>query len=1053
MLSVALLSGAVLDATAQTAITSAFIDSMSTSNSTTYYGPKAHGAASAITTGSATIKFNYGAASGYTDNAKTLRSFVAGRAGFTYSTGVTTITKIRRVENGAFSSYWSGYASPESFPTPRDLAYYEGNLNFSTNTLNIKSKYIPKMEDLFQSNDISIGIDNLFANSTATNFNNIERIDVIIPGGMSVVSPGAQGFALFERGTYDAHDPATIALITSLDTGNNPKTYATTIVRIKTSDYYAAAGTSTTPNMVYQPSNASVGNFIVLRRDSTAAKMLPSDLISAGQGIGGVLIKFSDFGITAGTTVYGYSVLAGDFPASGTAADIPDYTNTTYYPTNTSSETTAGGNDMAVITGVVKILTISGNVYHDTDGLKNGLVDGTLINKASGVQLYVNLVDSATNNVVGSTAVAADGSFALNQLVFTKMFAQLSTTLGTVGAAAPAAGIPNSWGSVGENYGLNNDAGTGNEPGTPNSKIALLVNDENILGIKFGIEIRPTVGNTTLDTQSYNPMGTLVPAVNFVNADSDGRVTAIRVSAMPTGAASITVNGTTYTASGSGSTTAFPAAGISIPVTAGLPAQTVFVLPSAATSTVTIPYYAVDNAGIESFTNGTVKIPFVLSAVALRGTVWDDANGNGIMDSGEPTTNVAEAGEHLYALLVQTNNTMSGSPEVQAYTKVGSTGTYSFPNVPLKNNYTLRIVSLSLDPQLRTIDSMIAPKLASNWVAVSVNKGGDAPASGLTTTTQKLSISSLTGDLTNLNFGIEQLPSANPASYLISTPAAHSLHALSTTDHMGTLVGSDPEDMPLASHLNGKTVVINDTTGLNGNQLFYNNIRLINGSVIANYDSTKLQMRFEGRGSTSASFRFSYADAAGKTNVTPALYTVSFATPLPLTLLSFNGAKQGNTGILQWTTDNELNIHLFEILRSQDGTAWNQVGAVQTGGTGSGAYTFTDAAPENGSNYYRLRIRENDGTATYSPTVQLSFEGLNGGVHIYPNPATGQIHVEVSGDLSVAHLELSDLTGRNIRQYAADTRMIDLNDLQTGTYLIHVIANSGLTQTVKVSKQ
>lgn len=470
----------------QTAITASKIDTTSTTSGITYSRGRAQGANSGSFSSTSDYQYKFGDNSGFTDNIKTLKSFTAGGAGYTYLSGITTVVKIRRVENASFNTYWSGYGSPETTPTPRDLAYYESEID--GNTIKVKAPYTPKMEDLFQSNNIAIGIDNLFANDYVTNFNNVERIDVIIPAGLQVQVPASQGFAIFERGMYNQHDPSTLALITAIDGNGKPTAYATSIVRVGTDGYYDS---SFTANRVYQPSSFTNGSWAILRRDSSNAKLRASDKVSLSQGIGGVMIKFSDFGIAPGTTVYGYSILAGDFPASGTGANVVDYTNSTYFPTNTSGGTMEGGNDMSVITGIVKILSISGKVFHDPNGLIDNNINGNGIGKPSGTQLYVNMVD-ANGKVVGvATVDPVSGTYLMEQLAFGPLTAQLSTTQGVVGQNAPASGLPAGWSGVGESYGNNNLAGNGNEGGIPNSIISVTVGDKNITDVNFGIQGAP----------------------------------------------------------------------------------------------------------------------------------------------------------------------------------------------------------------------------------------------------------------------------------------------------------------------------------------------------------------------------------------------------------------------------------------------------------------------------------------------------------------------------------------------------------------------------------
>ncbi|MBO9637431.1 MAG: T9SS type A sorting domain-containing protein [Siphonobacter aquaeclarae] len=508
---------------AQTAITGANLETSAVSTGSNYSTGKAKTASSSLSH-SGNYLYTFGNQSGFTDNRKKLLSFGAGGSVYSYKLGETPVIKIRRVENAAFTQYYNttGYTRTDN-PTLRDLAYYEGLVDNTAGTVQIKSAYIPKMEDLFLTNDITIGIDNLFANTYTTNFNNIERIDVITQGGRTILSPAQEGFALFERGGYNVHDPVVVAVITGLDAQKNPSSYATKVVRIGSPDYYVPGQTT---NTVYQPTNTAVGNFIILRRDNASSNLQASDLIGANQGIGGVLVKYADFNLAAGTKVYGYSVLANDFPVTGTGANVVDYTNTTYFPTNSSDATQAAGNDMATITGVVRIITIKGNVFRDADGLTNGLVDGPGINNPDGTPLYINLVN-ADNKVVGTAVVQPDGSYTLSEMELGTLSAQVSTTRGTVGSTPPAANLPANWVNTGEYFGIGNAAGSGNEA-SGDGKIAVLVGDTDISEVNFGIETIPSADDKTTDVQR-NPGGTTqVPVPTLTGKDpEDGTYTGV----------------------------------------------------------------------------------------------------------------------------------------------------------------------------------------------------------------------------------------------------------------------------------------------------------------------------------------------------------------------------------------------------------------------------------------------------------------------------------------------------------------------------------------------
>ena len=69
------------------------------------------------------------------------------------------------------------------------------------------------------------------------------------------------------------------------------------------------------------------------------------------QGIGGIVITAADLGLTNGTTIYGYSLMAVDVTAAN-SAQLLDWTNGTYFPTTTDGNTGGGGIDLAALNGM-----------------------------------------------------------------------------------------------------------------------------------------------------------------------------------------------------------------------------------------------------------------------------------------------------------------------------------------------------------------------------------------------------------------------------------------------------------------------------------------------------------------------------------------------------------------------------------------------------------------------------------------------------------------------------------------------------------------------------
>jgi len=377
-------------------------------------------------------------------------------------------------------------------------------------------------------------------------------------------------------------------------------------------------------------------------------------------------------------------------------------------------------------------VAVGGNVYNDADGLTDNLVDGTGTNAGG---LFANLLDG-NGNVVSSATVLANGTYNFPVVVSGAYNIQISTTQGIESSAAPAAALPVGWVNTGERLG----SGAGSD-GTVNGLLLITVAAVAINNANFGIEQRPTANNNTAASQT-NPGGTnnaTVPATVFSGGDTAlGTVSSIRITAFPSNATSITINGTQYTSAN------FPAGGVTVPTnTSGNPTQTILVDPVNGAVTIGILYLTIDNAGVASNATATASVPF--STVSISGTVFNDVNG--LTDS---TVNGTGTGGSLHANLLD-----NGGNVVQTML-VPASGAYSFAGLS-SGNYTVQ-VSINQG----NVGSPAPPTaLSAGWANTGENLGAGAGNDGTVNGNLPVAIGTTPTNVTNANFGIEQRPVPN----------------------------------------------------------------------------------------------------------------------------------------------------------------------------------------------------------------------------------------------------------------------------------------------------
>jgi hypothetical protein len=141
-------------------------------------------------------------------------------------------------------------------------------------------------------------------------------------------------------------------------------------------------------------------------------------------------------------------------------------------------------------------------------------------------------------------------------------------------------------------------------------------------------------------------------------------------------------------------------------------------------------------------------------------------------------------------------------------------------------------------------------------------------------------------------------------------------------------------------------------------------------------------------------------------------------TVLPVTVNSWSASLQpGDKALLNWTTTNAVNFDHFVIQRSTDGDNFQDIATIDANNADSISdhkYTYTDQYTYNGDVYYRLKLVDRDGSASYSGIVNLPMQ-TSGAIRIYPTVVeNGQLTVETPSEVNQAKLELFDMTGRKL---------------------------------------
>ncbi len=173
---------------------------------------------------------------------------------------------------------------------------------------------------------------------------------------------------------------------------------------------------------------------------------------------------------------------------------------------------------------------------------------------------------------------------------------------------------------------------------------------------------------------------------------------------------------------------------------------------------------------------------------------------------------------------------------------------------------------------------------------------------------------------------------------------------------------------------------------------------------------------------------------------------------LPITLLNFNAKATAKTIDLTWATATELNNNYFSIERSTNGSDFEELTRVQGAGNSTliRNYSFTDANPANGVNYYRLRQTDFNGVNTASKVVAATLNTAQLNLTVTKN-SNNELGLSIEAPEAIQSIiEVTDIAGKVIQKTSAALQKgyntLTLGSLsQQGMYFVKVTTT---TQTV-----
>lgn len=329
---------------------------------------------------------------------------------------------------------------------------------------------------------------------------------------------------------------------------------------------------------------------------------------------------------------------------------------------------------------------------------------------------------------------------------------------------------------------------------------------------------------------------------------------------------------------------------------------------------------------------GTASFSIFDAIIVLSGQLLNDADGfrdNTINGVG---TNIG--GTMFITVVNSSGNVIASKP-------VPPNGIYTFTNSEVPNGtYAIRIGTTLGTPGLPAPPA----SLPNGWVYTGEGTvpDGDGTPDGIIP-----NIPVNASAPVQHAFGIDQIPSAYPVSN--NQPGAPRKIDFTSV----AFQGSDPEQQPTQNSWAYLPIRIS-ALPTNGFILKYNGVNVTVGQVIPDYDPALLTIEpgpTTQPGTKQTAIEYNIVDAAGKTSQV-ASYTLNFSEALPVIFGAIEAKLLGNSLFISWQTVQERSCDRFEIQASINGIDFKKIGEIKTKALNGNSeqllgYEFTTALHKN----------------------------------------------------------------------------------------------------------
>lgn len=247
--------------------------------------------------------------------------------------------------------------------------------------------------------------------------------------------------------------------------------------------------------------------------------------------------------------------------------------------------------------------------------------------------------------------------------------------------------------------------------------------------------------------------------------------------------------------------------------------------------------------------------------------------------------------------------------------------------------------------------------------------------------------------------------------------------------------GTGPDDFEIQAVVNSGTPISILTYDFNDGTagVDFTNVDLSGIPILNTGDVVVFTLAAFNSESSSGTFDLETVDFNGNDSRSLRLYGNAV---LPIQLTYFNAKIINNHVQLEWRTETELNNDYVQIERSANGKSFKAIEKVKGAGTTlePQMYTYLDEQPLKGTNYYRLKQVDLDGTFEYHNTVVVRMDD-DKIAELFPTFVRDQLTIQTD---TQADVRILNEAGQVMRMFSVNGQeSLDVSALAAGTY--HVL--------------